>query len=489
MARKAQFDARKLMERAVAVMRKAEVERDDSGWVSPRVGAVIWLPDGRTEEAYRAENPRGEHAETILIERKMGMESLEGAILFTTLEPCVPEAQAHVFGSCAEFVVNAGIRKVYIGIEDDDIRVTGLGMKFLEDHGVEIALFDRDLQKQIRDANTEYIDQALGRDSAAHAGDTKPEKATVSLDGLSIKALNTYRKRAAIAEKVDSVAFAERLLRQGILHRLDGQIVPSPEGWLLFGEQPRDVLPQAGLLVTVEYPDGSEDGEAFEGPLVLMPEAIEGWLKGVLKRTQSRSQMQRSESMEFDFALIREPIVNGLLHRDYAIEGAKCQLLIMDERIVMRSPGGPKPPVTLEQLNAFNAPMLSRNPVLHRVFGLMKLAEERGRGMATLRSIPDRFGLPRPVYSMVEPYLTLTVYRSQESLASEVPQTIREKLSDEELKGWLWLKGEGSVSKSAYAKQLGIPARTAERHLKLFVDLKFAQRVGAGPATRYEPLL
>jgi len=40
------FDPRKLMEKAVEVMRQSIAEPRADGKASPRVGAVLWKPDG-----------------------------------------------------------------------------------------------------------------------------------------------------------------------------------------------------------------------------------------------------------------------------------------------------------------------------------------------------------------------------------------------------------------------------------------------------------
>jgi hypothetical protein len=52
---KIKFDARKLIEQAIAVMRQSvhEPRKDDKA--SPKVGAVLWKPDGTVETACRAE--------------------------------------------------------------------------------------------------------------------------------------------------------------------------------------------------------------------------------------------------------------------------------------------------------------------------------------------------------------------------------------------------------------------------------------------------
>jgi ATP-dependent DNA helicase RecG len=74
------------------------------------------------------------------------------------------------------------------------------------------------------------------------------------------------------------------------------------------------------------------------------------WLK--LPSTIDRGQMRRKRSLDIPFEMIREAVVNALVHRDYEIAGAKCQLIVSSETIVIRSPGEPVEPITLEQLQS-----------------------------------------------------------------------------------------------------------------------------------------
>ncbi|OFZ25999.1 MAG: hypothetical protein A2381_11705 [Bdellovibrionales bacterium RIFOXYB1_FULL_37_110] len=87
------------------------------------------------------------------------------------------------------------------------------------------------------------------------------------------------------------------------------------------------------------------------------------------------------------------------VHRDYSIQGAKCQVIISAKKIIIKSPGLPVEPITIEKVKSFEAPMLSRNPILHYVFAKMKLAEERGLGLKSMRMRAIKAHLPLPEYS------------------------------------------------------------------------------------------
>jgi len=210
------------------------------------------------------------------------------------------------------------------------------------------------------------------------------------------------------------------------------------------------------------------------------------WLKDKLPNPIDRTQAQRRDANEALFEILREGIVNALVHRDFAIEGAKCQVAASPEKIVVMSPGSPVEPITMEQLRAFDAPMLSRNPVLHFVFAKMKLAEERGLGLKSMRTRAAEAGLPPPNYSWEDPYVVLTLYPSAESVVEATDSSVLAQLSTAERSGWAWLAGRDTVTSAEYAAALGLPNRTALNHLKRLTGLGLLRRVGAGPATRYE---
>ena len=90
MTSKKKFDARKMMELAVSIMKESVPEPRVDGKASPRVGAVLVFPDGRIDSASRGELRDGDHAEFTLIDRKYRDQKLDGARLFATLEPCAP---------------------------------------------------------------------------------------------------------------------------------------------------------------------------------------------------------------------------------------------------------------------------------------------------------------------------------------------------------------------------------------------------------------
>ena len=299
-------------------------------------------------------------------------------------------------------------------------------------------------------------------------------------------ALNVYRERARIAEPVSSKEFNRRLLQQGLLKEERRNLVPTGFGILLFGKEPRRAMRQAGLLGAIHYPNGEQERKEFDEPAVMIPDLLEKWLRDKLPNVFRRDKMRREERPAVPFEMVREAVVNALIHRDYDIEGGKCQVVVTEDTVTVRSPGKPPPPITLEQLQSFTAPMLSRNPALHFVFARMGMAEEQGFGIRSLRDRAKKLGLPLPRYTWDAPYLVLKLYRSTEAAAKSLDQGILKALSKSEQKGWQWLATQGRTSSSHYADTMKIEPRTARRHLNRFEELGLVRKTGSGPSIEYE---
>ena len=480
---------------AIDVMGHSVREPRPDGKAGPLVGAVLYKPDGTVETACRGELRSGDHAEYTLLERKNRSSRLDGAILFVTLEPCAPGSRREPKASCAERIINARIKEIWVGISDPDPTVDRKSIKYLQDSGVVVHMFDRDLQETIREANREFIAQAMKRAAAARE-EERPKAVTLSkledafataaMGDFLTEALGKYRTTAKIEEEIRSAAFTRRLVHQGLLKQEKGQLTPTGFGLLLFGKEPRTVMPQAGLLATIHYPDGKEEPKDFDGPLVLIPGLVEKWIADKLPNVIDRSSMQRRRVPPLPFEMIREAVVNALIHRDYDIRQGKCQLVVTADTITVKSPGGPLAPITLEQLRAFSAPMLSRNPELHYVFAMMELAEERGLGIKSLRNRAEQLGLPLPRYAWEDPYLVLTLFRNPEAATRVLAPNVLAALTDAEQRGWQWLATKGRAKSSQYAKAMQVEDRTARRHLNRFLELGLVRKLGSGPSTEYE---
>ena len=483
-------NSRAMMELAVATMRQSVPEHRPDGTPSPKVGAVLVRPDGSTVMAARGELREGDHAEYTLLERKCGDERLDGCVLFTTLEPCLERNPPK--RGCARRIVNARIKKVYVGIIDDNPKVARKGIAYLEQRGVEVQMFDRDLQDLILKENEPFFLWARRQTSKPKVEPIRLSKfedavAAGLLRDLDPAALEHYRNKAGLAEAIDSAEFRRLLFAQGLVDGTSKAAKPTGFGMLLFGRKPRGFMPQAGLLARAELGDGGDSRKEFDRALVLIPDEVEKWLDAVLPSTLDRSRMARREKVNLPFVMLREAVINALIHRDYDIEGQKCQLVVTEDTITIRSPGAPIAPITLDQMQRFIAPMKSRNPVLHHVFARMGYAEEQGFGLKYgLKKEAEKLGLPLPGFAMDGDCLVLTIYRSKTSAVSTLPPAVRRGLSKDGQAAWELASGLSTVGSADLKRTLAVDERKAQRILKKLRDLGLLRKVGQGRTTRYE---
>lgn len=113
---------------------------------NPWVGSVV--EPGGFEGATHA--PGGPHAEIVALEA--AGDAARGATLYVTLEPCAHTGRTP---PCVDRIVDAGVSRVVVGIEDPDERVRGAGVRALRAAGVAV---DVGLcAEEIRDQLAPYV--------------------------------------------------------------------------------------------------------------------------------------------------------------------------------------------------------------------------------------------------------------------------------------------------------------------------------------------
>ncbi len=148
------------------------------------------------------------------------------------------------------------------------------------------------------------------------------------------------------------------------------------------------------------------DSQTCDGPLPSMVRDAVAAVSRNMTRASIVSGVSRVERPEYPIEVVRELIVNAVLHRDYSpgARGTQVQVELYPDRLVVRSPGGFFGAV--DPAN-FGDPDVSssRNALLARILadtplpdGQQMVAENRGSGIPTILSALNAAGMTPPVF-------------------------------------------------------------------------------------------
>lgn len=480
-------DPKEYMKLAVAVMKKSIPERKKKN-PSPYVGAVLVFPDGTIDTAYRGEQREGNHAEYVVLDRKNSHRDLTGCWLFATLEPCAKGARNAPKISCSERIANARISDVWFGVEDKNPTVDHAGIDYLIEQGVKVHQFSSEFHKDIEDVNREFMKWANMKNEGAKTGKKKSpdhlnERAVATdMDNLSEIALQKFISESKRKYKPKSAEQLRELKEMDLLEydSKAKKYLPTGNAILLFGKAPRNKFPQAAVKAKVHYGDGKTGTETFDNALVLVPDEVEDWLKKVLPASIDRSKFKAQQVHSFPIPVIREAVINAIAHRDYSKDGAKVQLEVFPDRIVVKSPGEPPPPITIEAMRNFTATSYSRNKKLTFIFNEMDYMEETALGMDTFKAMRSEHHLPLPIIDYDRGNVVVTFLRTGKAVKGVANKALG-KLTEEEFAGYEFVKLKGEVSKKEYAEHFGFNEKKAQRHLMKMKNLKLIGDNGESP--------
>lgn len=321
-----------------------------------------------------------------------------------------------------------------------------------------------------------------------------------AIDGFLRRIRDT---RGTIFSGIDDEQALEML---NVLTRHEGKLLPTLAGLLAFGIYPQRYEPQLNITV-VAYPtsrpgEPGPRGERFtenrslDGSIpVMVTEAIR-----VLKRNMRvRSIDQgifRMDEWEYPEEVLRESLVNALVHRDYSehARGAQVQVELYPDRLIVRNPGGLYGPVDVTSLGTTTVSS-SRNRVLLKILEDTPLGdghmvcENRGTGITRMRFALSKAGMEPPKFS--DNIGTFEAEFPNHTLFDQEALDWLSALGDYQLssaqRGALVLMRKGnSLTNNAYRYVSGIQdSRIAYRELKELVDRGLVDQVKSGGTTYY----
>ncbi|MFC4123989.1 ATP-binding protein [Nocardia rhizosphaerae] len=286
----------------------------------------------------------------------------------------------------------------------------------------------------------------------------------------------------------------------------DGQVRPTLAGLLAFGTYPQTFEPQLDLTF-VAYPTSVPgvlgavgerfiENRAIDGPIPLMVSECIRVLKRNMKRRSIITGIYRVDEWEYPEEVLREALVNALVHRDYSdqAKGMQVQVEMYPDRLVIRNPGGLYGPVGVNDLGTSTVSS-SRNRALLKILedtpyvdGHM-VCENRGSGIARIRIALTEAGMEPPRF--LDEIASFTAEFPNHTLLDAEALAWLQRLDDRpltrsQMTALISMRNGTAMTNSAYRLATGIQdSRVATKELKEMVDRNLIELKGTRGGAAY----
>lgn len=197
----------------------------------------------------------------------------------------------------------------------------------------------------------------------------------------------------------------------GLIVQYHAKEVPSNGAVLLFADQYKEFFPDA--IIRLGRFLGMDKAQIIDQQILDVPlsTALEPIIAFIRRHTSTAAEIgaiRRKDIPQYPPIVVREAIINALLHTDYSIKGANIQVAIFDDRIEITNPGCL--PFGLSFEAALSGISQLRNRVIGRVFRELNLIEQWGSGLGRMLNICQQQGIPLPKFEELGNFFRTTLY-------------------------------------------------------------------------------
>lgn len=325
--------------------------------------------------------------------------------------------------------------------------------------------------------------------------------ADTDLQDLDPAAIEDYRQlRRQINPSAEELAWSDNdLLRAlGCVQRVGDQLRPTVAGVLLFGHPMtlRRCFPMMRIDYIrvpgrqwVENPDHRFDTLEIRAPMFTAIRRATNAVRDELLQsfTLPEGALAREDEPTLPMRVVREAIVNAVMHRSYRIHGA-IQIIRYANRLEIRNPGHSIK--AEEQLGEPGSE--TRNPRIAAVLHEANIAETKGSGIRAMRELMVAHDLLPPTFeSSRRPDQFVATFLFHHFLGADdlvwLRQLTRETLSDEEARALVFVRELGAIDNAAYRTINRTDTLNASLHLRRLRDLELLEMKGSGSRTYYVP--
>ena len=171
------------------------------------------------------------------------------------------------------------------------------------------------------------------------------------------------------------------------------------------------------------------------------------------------SEIRRKDVWSIPIGILREVVINALVHADYSQRGAPTRIAFFDDRIKVENPGILLPGMTIEDMKQGVSKI--RNSVIAGIFRELGLIEQWGSGVRRIFKEAEEQKLPEPQIVEIGMRIRFIVPLAEPLPIGSPPKASRHKLgvesgveSDMAMRIIALLEKE-SLAQSEIAKRLG----------------------------------
>lgn len=474
------------LEFKIAPPRPSEVAQRLCGFANAGGGYLVFGVEDKTLERVGVKNV-GEAVDTILQATRLCKPTL-------LLEPAEPQVFA-IEGKnliVATIPPNRGVLYQASGV--CWIRKGSLTVP-LEVSEIEHFLYSRGLTSWERRPVIEATIEDLDREAIQEYVAARPERTRLN------------RRLDNLEELLLSLNWAVRSEQKGEPLR------PTNAGMLLFGNYPQHFIIQSEV-VCVLYSENLgarryTDRRIISGSVRELIDGTENFLRQYIPVAARMEGFHRIDEPDYPLEVLREAVVNAVVHRDYSLEGESVRVFYYPDRIEVRNPGVLLPGLSVEDLEQGQAFSKLRNPILAGTLrdlpgGYM---ERMGSGVKFMLEEMERLGHPRPTFKEKGEFV-VTFYKKEATLATTTttsnvrlergelaatlnPVALANTSSSTALiearleKAMRYLHENGKITNREYRILTGVSEATGLRDFETLLERRVIKVVGKGRARHY----
>lgn len=198
---------------------------------------------------------------------------------------------------------------------------------------------------------------------------------------------------------------------------------------------------------------------------------IEQFLRLIIKVPAKIVGMKRIESPEYNFEVIRESLLNSIIHRDYSVYGSTL-INVYDDNIEITNIGGLIGGLTIEAIKKGSS--ATRNPKLASIFHGLNYVEAYGSGIPRIL-LKYKYQDKQPIIETTENNFFITFPKLEELKQDEEKQILIQLFRE-----------NNKIQREDIEKNLNCSKTTAIRKLNKYLESGFLRQVNEGYNTYYE---